>query len=56
MSDSQPKEKKKCGRKKIYSEETTTLSIVVPKSQYKYLKSVVEGMLIPFQIPKDKRI
>jgi len=54
MPNSPIKEKQKCGRKKLYAEETTTLSIVVPKSQYKYLKSVVEGMLRPFQIPKSK--
>jgi hypothetical protein len=44
------KEKQKCGRKKLYNEETTTLSIVVPKSQYKYLKSVLQAMLKPMQI------
>lgn len=54
MSDLPIKPKQKCGRKKLYAEETTTLSIVVPKSQYKYLKSVVEGMLKPFQTTKKQ--
>ena len=41
--------KSNAGRKKLYGEATTVLSIVVPVSAKKYIKSVVETMLIPLR-------
>lgn len=43
------KEKNKAGRKKLYGEETTTLSIAVPISQKEVVKKFVENLLISFR-------
>ena len=52
----QPKKEKKktMGRPSIYDGETEIFSILVPKNQKAYIKSVIKAMLIPFQIPKTK--
>lgn len=48
----EPTEKKKCGRKQIYGEETTTFSIAVPKSKKSTIKTFVEGLLNTYKTKK----
>ena len=40
------KTKQKCGRKKIYGEETVTFSIAVPKSKKEIVKTFVEALIL----------